>query len=150
MTKAKTAGRKPGPKPTAKAKPAAAAKVAPAEQAVDPVVEPAADPALEAAQDSQIAGDQGSDGNLADAGDPPAAPAETPPPPPPPPPEPKLKKAKPGDPKVAPLGCCYVAHPESIGCSYRGIEIEADADGHCLVPQAALEDLSSHGFGLVS
>lgn len=57
-----------------------------------------------------------------------------------------LNKAEPADLPPAPAGAAYVAHPEGIGCSFQGIEIVADENGHCLVPVHAVEPLEAHGF----
>jgi hypothetical protein len=59
----------------------------------------------------------------------------------------KPKAAKPrAEPTASPVGTAYVRHPEKIGCSYGGVELEPDKEGKLLVPANAVEELRGHGF----
>jgi hypothetical protein len=47
---------------------------------------------------------------------------------------------------AAPEGTVYLAHPEGIGCSFRGVELKPDKKGRVLAPASAAEELAGHGF----
>ena len=54
-------------------------------------------------------------------------------------------KARPA-PARAPDGCAFARHPDGGGCSYRGVDLEPDANGRLLVPIGALDELAAHGI----
>jgi len=49
-----------------------------------------------------------------------------------------------------PPGLVALAHPQGLGCSWRGATYPPDAEGLIIVPLAAAQDLAAHGFKPVS
>jgi hypothetical protein len=45
-----------------------------------------------------------------------------------------------------PMGLVALAHPQRLGCSWRGVTYPPDAEGLVIVPIAAAQDLAAHGF----
>ncbi len=46
----------------------------------------------------------------------------------------------------APEGHVALAHPQRLGCSWRGATYPPDGEGLVIVPIAAAQDLAAHGF----
>jgi len=50
------------------------------------------------------------------------------------------------EPPTTPKGWAKLRHPDGTGCSWGGVEYEADGEGVVTVPLTAIADLAAHGF----